>query len=71
MVTRLPLPKRGQSPQLWADVYCGQTVAHLSYWFWFISLLMYNFHGTQLFCASVAILFVIELATSMEDEDEG
>jgi len=26
-----PSPKRGQSPQFSAHVYCGQTVAHLSY----------------------------------------
>ena len=35
-----------------------------------ISLLLHNFHCTQLFFARGAILLVIELAPSMEDEDE-
>jgi len=32
MGTKLPSPKREQSPQFLAPVYCGQTVAHLSYY---------------------------------------
>jgi len=29
--TQLPSQKRGHSPQFLSDVYCGETVAHLSY----------------------------------------
>jgi len=29
--TQLPPPKKGHSPQFLGHVYCGQTVAHLSY----------------------------------------
>jgi len=31
-----PLPKKEYSPQFPAHVYCGQTVAHLSYWWAFV-----------------------------------
>jgi len=38
--------------------------------FRFISLLLRNFHDTQLFSARGAILLIIELAPSMEEEEE-
>jgi len=38
--------------------------------FRFISLLLRNFHFSQLFSARGAILLIIELAPSMEEEEE-
>jgi len=37
--------------------------------FGFISLLLHNFHDTQLFSGHGAILLIIELPPAMEDED--
>jgi len=46
------------------------TAQHWFILFRFISLLLRNFHGMQLFSARGAILLIIELAPSMEEEEE-
>ena len=61
MGTHLPSPKRGYSPKFSADVYCGQTVVHLSYCWALVFLKFWE----EKRCALIELVFGTDMLRSV------